>query len=43
MAKRDDIPKTDPSKIDALIKRLKQYRDHHRNQRHSITYGFTIS
>jgi hypothetical protein len=24
MAKRDDIPKTDPSEIEALIKRLKQ-------------------
>jgi hypothetical protein len=24
MARRDDIPKTDPSKIEALIQRLKQ-------------------
>jgi len=24
MAKRDDIPKTDPSEIEALIQRLKQ-------------------
>jgi len=25
MTKRDDIPKTDPSEIEALIQRLKQY------------------
>jgi hypothetical protein len=29
MAKRDDIPKTDPSEIGALIKRLKQSKAEH--------------